>query len=207
MTLKEGIKNLGSPFTIPMCSRDELPAFLKERGCKVGAEVGVYKGHFTEKFCKAGLTMYAIDPWKAFTGQGRTQNLQDRQDFLYAHTHRVLSPYSNCTIIRKTSLDAGRTFSNECLDFVYIDGDHSLRAVIDDILTWHSKVRVGGIVAGHDYFCTDPNARNIVCQVKPAVHACVEVLGIKNWYIFGRSKPLEQEAKDDRYMSWLWIKE
>ena len=47
----------GRPVEIPDCSRDELPELFAEIGYKVGAEIGVYKGAFTEKFCNAGLTM------------------------------------------------------------------------------------------------------------------------------------------------------
>ncbi len=47
---------------VPDCSRNELPQFLKTMGCKTGAEIGVYRGEFTERFCKAGLKIFGIDP-------------------------------------------------------------------------------------------------------------------------------------------------
>ena len=55
MDLIEGIKHKGRPFEIPDCSRDNLPKFFKQMGYKAGAEIGVYMGAFSEKFCKAGL--------------------------------------------------------------------------------------------------------------------------------------------------------
>jgi hypothetical protein len=208
MTLDEGIRTLkGLPATIPDCSRDELPLFLRDRGCKVGAEIGVYKGAFTEKFCKVGLKMYAIDPWKAFPGQGRTQMIQDRQDFLFGHATRTLSKYRHCAIIRDTSVGALSQFADQSLDFVYIDGDHVFHRVAEDVVEWTKKVKRGGIISGHDYFCTAPEAANTVCHVGPVIDAWVKVRGIKNFWVFGRSKPIEQEAKDDKYLSWLWIKE
>lgn len=206
MKLIEGIKQKGAPFLIPECSRDELPEFFKEMGYKVGAEIGVYKGAFTEKFCKAGLKMYAIDPWIGFSGQGRSQKLQDRQDFLYGHTQRTLAPYPNCTIIRKTSMDAVTDFKDGSLDFVYIDGNHNFRYIAEDIYEWASKVKRGGVIAGHDYFCTNPEARNIVCHVGAVVDAYTKAFGIDNWFIFGRSKPLEKETKDNKFLSWMIIK-
>jgi len=206
MKISEAIKLKGKPLNIPDCSRDDLPGFFKEMGYETGAEIGVYKGAFTEKFCKEGLNMYAIDPWVAFYGQGRTEAVQERQDFLYRHTVGVLAPYKNCTVVRKTSADALEDFADESLDFVYIDGNHEFSYVAHDIYEWNKKVRVGGVVSGHDYYCTDPNARNLVCHVGPAVDACVRVLGVENFYTFGRTKPLEEEAKNDLYLSWLWIK-
>lgn len=208
MRLIEAVQQLrGCPATVPDCSRDDLPNLFVSMGYKVGAEIGVYKGEFTEKFCKAGLKMYAIDPWHSYAGSGRTQRDQDRQNFLYEHTKRTLAPYNDCTIIRKASMDAVREFKDRSLDFVYIDGDHSFKHVAQDIYEWTWKVRIGGVVAGHDYYCTSPEARNVVCHVGAVVDAYVKAFGIDNWYIFGRSKPLEEERKDDRYLSWMWVRQ
>lgn len=208
MKLSEGIKEKGTPFEIPDCSRNGLPEFFKERGYKVGAEIGVYKGEFTELFCKEGFDkVYAIDPWVGFSGQGRSQKLQDRQDFLYGHAKRTLEPYNNVEIIRATSMDAVKDFKNNSLDFVYIDGNHNFRYIAEDIYEWIWKVKPGGIVSGHDYFCTIPEARNILCHVGVIVDAYVKCFNIKNFYTFGRSKPLEEETQNDKYLSWMFIKE
>ena len=42
MNINDGIKHKGKPYFIPDCSRDDLPKFFKERGFKVGAEIGSY---------------------------------------------------------------------------------------------------------------------------------------------------------------------
>lgn len=204
MKLIDGIKLEGHPVIVPDCPRSNLPEFCVEMGYKVGAEVGVYKGAFTEKFCKAGLKMYAIDPWIGFSGQGRTQQVQDRQDFLYGHTQRTLAPYKDCTIIRATSMDGLKQFKDGSLDFVYIDGDHSFRYFAEDIVEWSKKVRVGGMVAGHDYFVTNPKNTNIVVQVAPVVDAYMKVFEIRNFYLFGEI--VNAPDKDDRYPSWMYLK-
>lgn len=184
--------------------RSDLPNYFVKMGYKIGAEVGVYKGAFTEKFCKVGLKMYAIDPWMAYQGGGRTQAEQDRQDFLYGHTRRVLDRYKNCTIIRKTSLEALNDFENESLDFVYIDGDHSFRFFAEDLVEWTKKVRKGGCVSGHDYFYYGPKSTNLICQVSPVVDAYVKAFEINSLYVFGQDK--DAKDKDDRYPSWMFIK-
>lgn len=206
MKLIDAIKFQGKPVYIPDCGRDSLPEFLVEMGYKKGAEIGVYKGAYTEKFCRAGLTMYAIDPWMAYQGAGRTQKEQERQDFLYGHTQRVLSPFPNVAIVRKTSMAALEDFEDEALDFVYIDGDHRFPAVTADIYWWSNKVKKGGIISGHDYFNTSPTANNVICHAKAAVDAFIEVFNIPSFYTFGRSKPIEEEAKDDKYLSWMFFK-
>jgi hypothetical protein len=186
-----------------MKTRDDLPQFFVDKGYKVGAEIGVYKGEFTEKFCKAGLKMYAIDPWMAFDSQGRTQRVQERQNFLYEHTKRFLAPYPNCVVLRATSEDALYLVKDGSLDFVYIDGDHTFKHVAHDIEEWSKKVRKGGIVAGHDYYCTSVGANNVIMQVKHVVDAYCKTFGIENLVVFGK----DDSTKDNSYPSWYFLKD
>jgi len=179
-----------------MNSRDELPEYFKSLGYKVGAEVGVFKGEFAKKFCDAGIKMYAIDPWIGFGGQGKHQRFQDVQDGYYEYTKNVLFLYPDCAIIRKTSMDALNDFKDGSLDFVYIDGDHNFRHVAEDIYEWVKKVRVGGVVSGHDYYDTSYTAQNMICNVKTVVDAYVKLFEIKNLQVLtGDSTP-----------TWLWQK-
>ena len=43
------------------------------------------------------------------------------------------------------------TYKNESLDFVFIDAGHTYEDVIEDLTNWLPKVKIGGILAGHDY--------------------------------------------------------
>jgi hypothetical protein len=49
------------------------------------------------------------------------------------------------------SKEASKLFNDESLDFVYIDANHTYEAVKEDLKCWYDKVRVGGVVMGHDY--------------------------------------------------------
>lgn len=187
MKLTDAIKHKGSPLMIPNCPRNAFPLFLKELGFKVGVEIGVYRGEFTKKFCESGLEMYGIDPWKSFRGQGRAGKSQELQDYNYNHAKKLLSPYKNCTLIRKTSMEALDLVDYGSMDFVYIDGDHRFRAVAEDIYEWYFRVRSGGIVSGDDYNLTGPNATHLICQVSPVVDAFVKTYDIKNYYVFDGS--------------------
>ena len=204
LALMKGLQKSGPKIQLLDCSRDNLPEFFSVMGYTIGAEVGVYKGAFTEKFCIAGLKMFAVDPWKAYQGAGRTQKEQDRQDFLYGHTQRTLAPYKDCTIIRADSTEGVKQFEDESLDFVYLDGDHSFAHIAADIVAWSKKVRRGGIIAGHDYFYFPPHRKNLICHVAPVVDAFVTVNEIPTLYIIG---PDEHAAhKDNRYPSWMFFK-
>ena len=206
MKIKDAMKEKGKPFLIPDCSRDELPRFFKEMGYNIGVEVGIWEGEYTEKFCKEGMKMYGIDPWKA-----RGRQSQKMQDDRCLRAIERLKPY-DCEVIRKRSAQCVTDFKDESLDFVYIDGDHSYRFVVEDIREWSKKVRPGGIVSGHDYACTDPQINALPQryrkheEVGRAVDEYIEVNGIENFWILGRSKPLEEELKNDVMLSWFFIK-
>lgn len=197
MKIIDGLSRKGRPAYISECIRADLPQFFLDMGYQVGAEVGVYKAGFTERFCKAGLKMYAVDGWCAYDEYNEVgRNVQKRQDFLYGHACRVLAPYADsATIIRKPSMEAVRDFADDSLDFVYIDANHTLKFFIEDVYEWEKKVRKGGVIAGHDY------AETNIIKVKIGVQAYTRAYGIQNWYVLG------QEVRGEKYSSWFWIKD
>lgn len=196
MKFMDGIKLTGFPAIIPRTSRNHLPAFLVEMGYKVGAEIGVYKGEYTQKFCLAGLKMYGIDPWMHYPNY-RRHSRETPQDVTYGIAQQSVKGF-DATLIRKTSMDALADFPDESLDFVYIDANHAFPYVAQDIYEWQRKVRKGGIISGHDYFnCNHHPYWLRVCHVKYAVDVCVKLFGVETFYIFGDR---------DRCPSWMWIK-
>ncbi len=175
-------------------SRNDLPRFFKEKGYKIGAEIGVYKGEFTKKLCQEGLKIYAIDPWITYKNY-RKHPKELPYNELYENAKKLLAPY-NCTIIKKTSMDALEDIPNESLDFVYIDGNHSLPYITQDIYEWNRKVRIGGVISGHDYMNGSHNPYWIrICHVKYAVDTCAKIFNAEL-----------QVLKNDKYPSWYWIK-
>ena len=205
MDLKEALKQKGRPFEIPDCSRDDLPLFFKQMGYKVGAEIGVGKGKYSEKLCKAGLSLHAIDPWLNYKDYESTLG-QKKFDVVYEHAKKLLSSYPNCTIIRKTSMKAVEDFTDNSLDFVYIDGNHQFKYIAEDIFEWTKKVKSGGAISGHDYVYSGSTNPFGLCHVIYVVNAYTQAHGIQNWYLLGRKKTIKGE-KRDKWRSWMWIKE
>lgn len=197
MEIIKALKHKGTPYLIKNSTRDMLPKFFKEMGYTVGAEIGVYKAEYHQKFCKEGIKMFGIDPYHSYNGAGRASKDQSRQEFLWKHANRVVKPYKDCTLIRKASMDALGGFKDRSLDFVYIDGDHSFRHVANDIQEWAWKVRKGGVVAGHDY---RPNRGSIEKQIRhvgPVVDAYTTAFQIDQWYEVGDL---------DHASSFMWIR-
>jgi hypothetical protein len=203
MKIKDGLQLKGRPVEIPDCGRDDLPQFFVDMGYKVGVEIGTQEGNYAETICKAGLTLYAVDPWKNYAdywGEGAFQDILDKQ---YEDCQKKLVPY-NVTFHRETSMEAVKKFVDESLDFVYIDGNHELKYVIEDIFEWSKKVKVGGTIAGHDYFYAHPRKHDNI-HVRYAVDAYTESYRIKKWYLIGRKKIIEGEVRDP-FRSFFWIK-
>lgn len=200
MQLRDGLKHSGQPFEIPDISRDDLPQFFQEMGFKAGAEIGVAQGNFSEKFLKMGLELFAIDSWKAYEDYPNP-----RLDADYEQAKNLLSAYPNGHIIRKTSMEAAADFKDNSLDFVYIDGNHQLKFVIEDLVEWTKKVKPGGIIAGHDYVRFIPKTALGICHVIEALKAYTQAYGIKNWYVLG-TKSSSPGEKRDKWRSWMFIK-
>jgi predicted O-methyltransferase YrrM len=109
-------------------------------------------------------------------------------------------------LIRGYSETIASQFADETFDFVYIDGNHELKWVIQDLYAWIPKVKKGGVISGHDYMWSEPFPN---LQVIEAVHAYTSANRIKKWYVLGRArKPTNDLRKIAGYArSWMWVNE
>lgn len=190
---KYRISKSGSPYYIDV-PREELGVLFKELMFRMGAEIGVEQGIYSEVLLKANpeLKMYCIDAWKAYKGY-RDHTNQEKLDRYFEETKKRLAPY-NCEIIRDWSMEAVKKFKDDSLDFVYIDGNHDFKNVTNDIVEWSKKVRKDGIVAGHDYVKV---RTSINCDVKAVVDAWTYVRRINPYFIL----------TGNHFSSWMWVKE
>lgn len=124
---------------------------FKEKGFKVGVEVGTDRGGYARDICSRypELKLYTIDPWLPYNEGDEVKTKEDMRLFEWEARNR-LAPY-NCKIIKKTSMEAVKDFKPNSIDFVFIDGSHEYEYVYEDIVEWTKIVRTGGIVCGHDY--------------------------------------------------------
>jgi hypothetical protein len=175
----------------PQARRDvAIPAILRRLEAGLCAEIGVERGHFTKHLFETvpGISILAVDPWKAYRGY-REHVSQERLDAFYEETVKRLDGY-DVAIERDFSRRAAEKMAPESLDFVYIDANHTLPHVIGDLAVWTSRVKPGGIIAGHDY------GRRTVGHVRQAVEAWVSAYGIEPWWVLA----------GDRSPSFLWVK-
>ena len=155
-----------------MKTRKNFPVLLDMLNLQgLWAEVGVYKGDFSHHLlaysrCKK---LYSIDPYKC---QGRLLDASDvsqrEHDAALKEADEKLHIFGERSkLCRLPSVDAAAVFADGELDFVYLDACHDYRSIWEDLKAWHPKVRIGGVIAGHDY--KDSFVRKNLVEVKRAV--------------------------------------
>ena len=193
-----------SPIEIPDMGRDNLPELFNELGYTSGVEIGTERGIYAEVLCSGmpNLHLTCVDMWKTHAGYYGHRN-QKRLDKYHREAQARLEPF-NCTLLRAYSMDAVQQFEDKSLDFVYVDANHRIPAVVDDICAWLEKVRPGGIVAGHDYY----KSKRVFskCHVKYAVDCIAQAFRIKPWFLVGLKEKREGLVRD-KSRSWFWVKE
>lgn len=98
--------------------------------------------------------LYLVDAWKSgLPDYGDYKHLDQAQwDAMHDSVVRRSRDWPcHVAVVRDLSAVAARKWPWPLLDFVYIDADHSARAVHEDIAAWARWMRPGGIIAGHDY--------------------------------------------------------
>lgn len=166
-------------------TRDDLPVLFDELGLKTGVEVGVQKGKYSEVLCKnnPGVSLDCVDIW---TLRGRVKTKREALERIKGYDARLVD---------KPSLEAANDFDDKSLDFVYIDASHLFDDVMMDIIMWSKKVRIGGIVSGHDYMRHSRHWKKEWAGLFYAVQSYTSAHFILNWYITTEDVP-----------SFFWVK-
>ena len=114
-----------------------------------GAEIGVFTGMHSKSILDTLniSKLYMIDIWENYT----SSTLKEIN--ITKYYYELLTKYkddSRIEILRLSSMSALKHIDDNSLDFVYIDASHIYQDVTDDLECWINKVKVGGIISGHD---------------------------------------------------------
>jgi len=125
-------------------------------------EVGVWKGR---SICYLGqqlksinkkFKIFAVDTFKGSSNEDAHQKeVQEHGGSLlplFLKNLTDLNLTDLITPIEKDSIEASKLFSDNEIDFVFVDANHSYEAVIEDLKHWYPKLKPGGIIAGHDFW-------------------------------------------------------
>jgi len=193
----------GNPIEIPDTGRTTLASIFHEVGYKVGAEIGVAEGRYSEVICKAnpGVKLYCVDAWQVYDGY-RDYTDPAKLSPMFNTTRERLKGF-DVTYLPMFSMDACKQFENNSLDFVYIDANHEWPYVTQDIYYWNKKVRPGGIISGHDYYRS--TRLDSKCHVKSVVNCYTYTFRVAPWFILGTDAKTPGLLRDAS-RSWFWVK-
>ena len=83
---------------------------------------------------------------------------KQREDFIITIKNKLLDcPSCHRTVfgdrvklIIEDSVVASQQFVDKYFDYIYVDGEHDEDSVYRDIKAWFPKLKIGGIIGGHD---------------------------------------------------------
>lgn len=138
-------------------SRYDLWAqIITKIGAKSICEIGVWRGEFAQKMLESctDISQYCmIDPWTHLPNWNKPFNVESSVfDEIYIEALNRISMYAHkVLILRGTTKEKALYIKDDSLDFVYIDGDHTLRGITIDLQRILPKVKIGGIIGGDDF--------------------------------------------------------
>lgn len=143
------------PFYNKMVEEAKDGAVFVEVGCWLGRSTC----YLAQKIKESGkaIRLIAVDTWQGTPGNENMQAVVKNaggsilemfnKNMQEASVGHIVSPL----VMPSLAAAAFQGITLAACDFVFIDADHSYEAVKADILAWLPKVKVGGVLAGHDW--------------------------------------------------------
>jgi len=126
--------------------------FIRKNEIKTMAEIGVWRGDFAQHMlreCPSLEKYYLIDPWQMLDDWNKPLNADNLEE-AFQETQTKLEPYSHKTVfLRGRTTEVAHKLGE--LDFAYIDGDHTLRGIVLDMMQVWPKIRDGRWLGGDDF--------------------------------------------------------
>ena len=129
---------------------------LEEAPARTVAEIGVYRGKFAAHVlgaCPQIERYYLVDPWRHLEDWAKPAN-RDDDEFarIHAAAMTATAPHaSRRVVLRGRTTEVVDQVPAESLDVAYVDGDHTLRGIVVDLVALWSRVRPGGWLGGDDF--------------------------------------------------------
>lgn len=152
--------------------RDALGFWLNEFGLTgTVVEIGACFGGFARIVLSQwkGEQYYLVDPWEVQNPKIYPERQPDQAKYNAQHADciRLAEEDQRVRLIEGYSVDASQQFRDNYVDCAYIDGNHSYPAVMADMDAWWPKVKIGGIMGGHDF--QNKTDEGWWCEVERAV--------------------------------------
>ena len=133
-------------------------------------EIGVFVGDFSKEIMSrcSPKNLYLVDIWIGKYGSGDKDGNNhyeiDDMESIYLNLYQQYKYDPSIHIVRSKSVSFLLSCENDYFDAIYIDGDHTAQAVLDDLCLSYQKIKNGGIIMGHDYHYQVEYAVKIFCE-------------------------------------------
>jgi predicted O-methyltransferase YrrM len=146
------VVNFSTPFNqIAQHQKDFLTGLLSNRNIGVGVELGSWLGESSSVLAKHCNKLYCVDSWQGNKDTALQQVAQGSDIYSTFMSNIRELGINNIVPIKGDTSSAAVTFGDGSVDFIYIDADHTYSGVTRDIEAWWPKLKVGGLMAGHDF--------------------------------------------------------
>ncbi len=120
-------------------------------------EVGAFKGKSSSYMAveiansKKQIDFFVVDIWNyTVDNYGKEVDVYDLYTQNIAPVKKYIKP------LKMGSVNAAEKFADSSIDFLFLDAGHEYEDLFSDMDAWYSKVKSGGIIAGHDYYPDNP---------------------------------------------------
>ena len=118
-------------------------------------EIGTWRGksavYMAEKIKESGknIVFDTIDLFQP-TKYNDHAPYFDTNDFLPIVKKNIGPVKEFVNLVKGDSHEIVNQYADESIDFLFLDGNHKRKHVLKDLKLWYTKVKYGGVIAGHD---------------------------------------------------------
>lgn len=120
-------------------------------------EIGTYRAKSAAVILLAcqgsSRRIYTVDPfvdYKHHSGKMASKRFGVDFEELYEETKEALRGLP-ITMLRRTSELAASEWDSGLIDFLWVDGNHTEEAALQDLVSWFPLIKEGGVIGIHDW--------------------------------------------------------
>lgn len=125
-------------------------------------EIGVWKGkslaYLGVEIINSGkkIKLDAVDTWEGSPvhkdkNSGAYDEITEIDGALFKEFKSNIEPIKEIVnVVKLPSVEASKLYEDKTFDFIFIDADHEMPHVLNDIESWYPKLKENGWFTGHD---------------------------------------------------------